>query len=233
MVVVGRKDLPPQDIGELITYIKANKDKITYGNGGVGSASHFCGLLLMSAVQAEMTTVSYRGSAPAMLDVLGGRLDLLCDQTTTTTSHMRAGTIKVHRGNVRGKRRCEKASRCRAGVFAAESPDKPGRFIRDHHVPVAQRDDAFRAAFEVGLRPVLAALGDVVHALIISSRPCHSRCSRSSKASRRSTGRQSWSRADDLIDTLLSRDHNPIRCTVAPPISPKTELTAADTIRCL
>ena len=94
MVVVGRKDLPPQDIGELITYIKANKDKITYGNGGVGSASHFCGLLLMSAVQAEMTTVSYRGSAPAMLDVLGGRLDLLCDQTTTTTSHMRAGTIK-------------------------------------------------------------------------------------------------------------------------------------------
>ena len=94
MVVVGRKDLPPKDIGELITYIKSNKDKITYGNGGVGSASHFCGLLLMSALQAEMTTVSYRGSAPAMLDVLGGRLDLLCDQTTTTTSHMRAATIR-------------------------------------------------------------------------------------------------------------------------------------------
>ncbi len=94
MVVVGRKDLPPKDIGELIAYIKANKDKVTYGNGGVGSASHFCGLLFMSALQAEMTTVSYRGSAPAMLDVLGGRLDLLCDQTTTTTAHMRAETIK-------------------------------------------------------------------------------------------------------------------------------------------
>ncbi len=94
MVVVGRKDLPAADIRELIAYIKANKDKLTYGNGGVGSASHFCGLLLMSALQAEMTTVSYRGSAPAMLDVLGGRLDLLCDQTTTTTSHMRAATIK-------------------------------------------------------------------------------------------------------------------------------------------
>ena len=77
MVIVGRKDLPPKDIGELIAYIKANKDKVTYGNGGVGSASHFCGLLFMSAMQAEMTTVSYRGSAPAMLDVLGGRLDLL------------------------------------------------------------------------------------------------------------------------------------------------------------
>ena len=94
MVVVGRKDLPPKDIGELIGFIKANKDKVTYGNGGVGSASHFCGLLFMSALQAEMTTVSYRGSGPAMLDVLGGRVDLLCDQTTTTTSHMRSGTIK-------------------------------------------------------------------------------------------------------------------------------------------
>ncbi|MEO7727791.1 MAG: tripartite tricarboxylate transporter substrate-binding protein [Burkholderiales bacterium] len=94
MVIVGRKDLPPKDIGELIAYIKANKNKVTYGNGGVGSASHFCGLLFMSALQAEMTTVSYRGSGPAMLDVLGGRLDLLCDQTTTTTAHLRAGTIK-------------------------------------------------------------------------------------------------------------------------------------------
>jgi tripartite-type tricarboxylate transporter receptor subunit TctC len=94
MVVVGRKDLPPKDIGELIAYVKANKDKVTYGNGGVGSASHFCGLLLMSALQAEMTTVSYRGSGPAMLDVLGGRLDLLCDQTTTTTAHMRSAAIK-------------------------------------------------------------------------------------------------------------------------------------------
>lgn len=94
MVVVGRRDLPPKDIGELIAYIKANKIKVTYGNGGVGSASHFCGLLLMNALQAEMTTVAYRGSGPAMLDVLGGRLDLLCDQTTTTTSHMRAATIK-------------------------------------------------------------------------------------------------------------------------------------------
>jgi tripartite-type tricarboxylate transporter receptor subunit TctC len=94
MVIVGRKDLQPGDIKELISYIRANKDKLTYGNGGVGSASHFCGLLLMSALQAEMTTVSYRGSAPAMLDVLGGRLDLLCDQTTTTNSHMRAGTVK-------------------------------------------------------------------------------------------------------------------------------------------
>jgi len=94
MVVVGRKDLPAKDLGELLVYIKANKDKVTYGNGGIGSASHFCGLLFMSALQADMTTVSYRGSAPAMLDVLGGRLDVLCDQTTTTNTHIRSGAIK-------------------------------------------------------------------------------------------------------------------------------------------
>ena len=94
MTIVGRKDLPPKDIVELIAHVKANKDKITYGNGGVGSASHFCGLLLMSALQAEMTTVSYRGSGPAMLDVLGGRLDLLCDQTTTTAGQIRGGLVK-------------------------------------------------------------------------------------------------------------------------------------------
>ncbi len=94
MVIVGRKDLPPKDIGELIRYLRTNKDKVSYGNGGIGSASHFCGLLLMSALQTEMTTVPYRGSAPAMLDVVGGRLDLLCDQTTTTTSQLRSGGIK-------------------------------------------------------------------------------------------------------------------------------------------
>lgn len=94
MVVVGRKDLPPKDIGELISYIRANKDKVTYGHGGLGSGSQFCGLLLMGALQVKMTTVAYRGSGPAMLDVLGGRVDLLCDQTTTTVSHIRSGAIK-------------------------------------------------------------------------------------------------------------------------------------------
>lgn len=94
MVLVGRKDFAPKDIGELIAHVRTERTKVNYGNGGVGSASHFCGLLLMSALQAEMTTVSYRGSGPAMLDVLGGRLDLLCDQTTTTVSHIRSGAIK-------------------------------------------------------------------------------------------------------------------------------------------
>jgi tripartite-type tricarboxylate transporter receptor subunit TctC len=94
MVVVGRKDLPPKDIGELIRYIRTNKDKVTFGDGGIGSGSQFCGLLLMSALQVKMTAVSYRGSGPAMLDLIGGRIDLLCDQTTTTIPQIRSGMIK-------------------------------------------------------------------------------------------------------------------------------------------
>jgi tripartite-type tricarboxylate transporter receptor subunit TctC len=95
MVVVGRKDLPPRDIGELIGYIRTNKEKINFGNGGPGSGSYFCGLLLMNALQVKMTMVPYRGgSGPAMNDLLGGQIDLLCDQTTTTVPQMKSGTIK-------------------------------------------------------------------------------------------------------------------------------------------
>jgi tripartite-type tricarboxylate transporter receptor subunit TctC len=96
MVLVGRKDLQPKSAPELLAFIRANRDKVSYGNGGVGSASHFCGLLFMSALKAEMTTVSYRGSGPALTDVLGGRLDLLCDQTTTTVPHIKSGAVQAY-----------------------------------------------------------------------------------------------------------------------------------------
>ena len=94
MTIVGRKDLPVKDIRELIDHIRANKTGVSYANGGTGSASHLCGLLFMSALKAEMNVVSYRGSGPAMNDVLGTRVDLLCDQTTTTAGHIRSGAIK-------------------------------------------------------------------------------------------------------------------------------------------
>lgn len=94
MVVVARKDLPANGAPDLVAYIRANRDKLTYGNGGVGSASHLCGLLLMTSMKAEMTTVSYKGSGPALTDVLGGRIDLLCDQTTTTVPHIKGGAVK-------------------------------------------------------------------------------------------------------------------------------------------
>jgi tripartite-type tricarboxylate transporter receptor subunit TctC len=96
MVLVGRRDLPAKNIAELVKYINGNQDKVTYGDGGLGSGSQFCGLLLMTSLNAKMTTVSYRGSGPAMLDLLGGRVDLLCDQTTTTLPQISNGTIKAY-----------------------------------------------------------------------------------------------------------------------------------------
>jgi tripartite-type tricarboxylate transporter receptor subunit TctC len=96
MVLVARKDLPPNNLKELIAYIKANKGKLTMGNAGLGAVSHQCGMLFLSAIGTPLTTVPYKGTAPAMNDLLGGQIDLLCDQTTSTTSHIRAGKIKVY-----------------------------------------------------------------------------------------------------------------------------------------
>lgn len=94
MTVVGRSDLDPADAGQLIAWIKEKKDEVTYANAGVGSASHLCGMLLMSALEAPMTTVPYKGTGPAMTDLLGGQVDLMCDQTTNTTNQIRSGKIK-------------------------------------------------------------------------------------------------------------------------------------------
>ena len=96
MTIVSKKDFPPKDMKELITYVKANKDKVTYANAGVGSASHLCGMLLMSAMQADVTTVPYKGTGPAMNDILGGQVDFMCDQTTNTTGQIKAGKIKAY-----------------------------------------------------------------------------------------------------------------------------------------
>src|SRR5215213_7845176 len=94
MAIVARADLPPGSIGELLDYIRANKDEVTYGHAGIGSASHLCGMLLMDALKTPMTTVPYKGTGPAMTDLLGGQIDLMCDQTTNTTNQIKAGKIK-------------------------------------------------------------------------------------------------------------------------------------------
>ena len=90
------EDLPPNDLRELLAYIKANKDKISFANAGVGSASHLCGLLFMSQIQTELTTIPYKGTAPAINDLLGGQVDILCDQTTNTTQYIKAGRVKAY-----------------------------------------------------------------------------------------------------------------------------------------
>jgi tripartite-type tricarboxylate transporter receptor subunit TctC len=96
MTLIGKAGLAPNNFKELTAYITQNKDKINYGNAGLGAASHLCGLLLMSALDTNMTTVSYKGTGPAMNDLLGGTLDLMCDQTTNTTSQIKAGKVRAY-----------------------------------------------------------------------------------------------------------------------------------------
>lgn len=96
MTLVARKDFPPKNLTELITYVKANKDKVTYANAGLGAASHLCGTLFMTAIQTDLTTIPYKGTGPAMNDLMGGQVDFMCDQTTNTTSQIKAGRIKVY-----------------------------------------------------------------------------------------------------------------------------------------
>jgi len=96
MTLVARKDFPAKDFKELVAYVKANKDKVSYANAGLGAASHLCGMLFMSAIETDLTTVPYKGTGPAMNDLLGGQVDFMCDQTTNTTSQIKAGKVKVY-----------------------------------------------------------------------------------------------------------------------------------------
>jgi tripartite-type tricarboxylate transporter receptor subunit TctC len=96
MTIVARKDFEPADIKSLLDYVKANKDKVTLANAGIGAASHLCGMMFMSAIQTPLVTVPYKGTGPAMTDLLGGQVDMLCDQTTNTTKQIKAGTIKAY-----------------------------------------------------------------------------------------------------------------------------------------
>jgi tripartite-type tricarboxylate transporter receptor subunit TctC len=96
MTIVARKDFEPTDLKGLIDYAKANKDKVTVANAGIGAASHLCGMLFMSAIQTEFLTVPYKGTGPAMNDLLGGTVDFMCDQTTNTTPQIKGGKIKVY-----------------------------------------------------------------------------------------------------------------------------------------
>ena len=96
MTLIARRDFPPADLKALISYVKSNKDKVTYANAGIGAASHLCGMLFMSTVQVDLTTVPYKGTADVMKDLLGGQVDFTCDQTTNTTSQIKAEKVKVY-----------------------------------------------------------------------------------------------------------------------------------------
>lgn len=95
MTLIGRPTLPANNYAELMKWIEANKGKINLANAGLGAASHLCGLLYQSTLKVDMTTVPYKGTAPAMTDLIGGQVDIMCDQTTNTTSQIEAGKVKA------------------------------------------------------------------------------------------------------------------------------------------
>lgn len=95
MTLIGRPTLPASNYAELLKWIEANKGKINLANAGLGAASHLCGLLYQSQLQVDMTTVPYKGTGPAMTDLMGGQVDIMCDQTTNTTAQIEGGKVKA------------------------------------------------------------------------------------------------------------------------------------------
>ncbi len=95
MTLIGKPALAANNYKDLTAWLQANKGKINIGHAGVGSASHLCGLLFQTAIQTDMTSVPYKGTAPAMTDLIGGQIDLMCDQTTNTTSQIEAKKVKA------------------------------------------------------------------------------------------------------------------------------------------
>lgn len=96
MTLVGKTALPANSYADLAKWLEANKGKINLANAGLGSASHLCGLLFQQSVKIDMTTVPYKGTAPAMTDLLGGQVDIMCDQTTNTTGQIESGKVKAY-----------------------------------------------------------------------------------------------------------------------------------------
>jgi len=96
MTLVAKPTMAAANYGELAKWIAANKEKVNLANAGLGSASHLCGLLFQSTIKIDMTTVPYKGTGPAMTDLIGGQVDIMCDQTTNTSSQIEGGKIKAY-----------------------------------------------------------------------------------------------------------------------------------------
>jgi len=96
MMLIAKKTMAAANFREFLPYAKANKDKLTYANAGLGSASYLCGILFMSAIDANFTMVPYKGTGPAMNDLVGGQVDFMCDQTTNTVPQIKSGNVKAY-----------------------------------------------------------------------------------------------------------------------------------------
>ncbi|MCR4144439.1 MULTISPECIES: tripartite tricarboxylate transporter substrate binding protein BugD [Alcaligenes] len=96
MTIIAREDFPPNNIQELVQYLKDNQDKVSLANAGIGAASHLCGTMFTEALGIELLTVPYKGTAPAIADLMGKQVDIMCDQTTNTTQQIKSGKVKVY-----------------------------------------------------------------------------------------------------------------------------------------
>jgi len=103
MTIVARRDFPANSLADFMALARSEGERLNLGNAGVGSTSHLCGLLLMSALGTRMTTVPYRGSALVLNDLVAGTLDVGCDQSTNTSTQIRAGSIRAFAVSTEGR----------------------------------------------------------------------------------------------------------------------------------
>lgn len=96
MLIAARNEFPSKDLNEFVAYVKANASKISLAHAGVGSASHLCALMMMSTLGVKFNEIPYKGTGPALNDLMGGQVDLLCDQTSGTVPSIKAGKIKAY-----------------------------------------------------------------------------------------------------------------------------------------
>jgi tripartite-type tricarboxylate transporter receptor subunit TctC len=96
MTIIARRDFEPNTLQELVDYVKANANTVTYANAGIGAASHLCGLLFQKAIGVKLQEVPYDGTGPALTDIVGGQVDFMCDQTTNTTGQIKARKVKAY-----------------------------------------------------------------------------------------------------------------------------------------
>lgn len=96
MTLLGRHDLPANNLAELVSYIQKNQAKVNLANAGLGAVSQLCGMLFQKAIGVDLQTIPYQGTAPAMTALLGGQVDILCDQTTQTLPHIKAEKVKLY-----------------------------------------------------------------------------------------------------------------------------------------
>ena len=96
MVIVARNDFPAKNLNEFVAYLKANAAKVSLAHAGVGSASHLCGLMMMNALNVKLNEIPYKGTGPALTDLMGGQVDILCDQTSGTVPSVKGGKIKAY-----------------------------------------------------------------------------------------------------------------------------------------